>query len=238
MVTGGARGIGAAACRRLAEAGASVLVADLDLPAAEATAAGIGARPFVLDVTDTASVAAAADRAVAELGGLDIWVDNPGIYPPTGPALEATDDFVARMLTVNVLGTFAGAREAAKRMSGGGVIVNLASTAGFKAAPGISAYIASKHAVVGLTKSLAVELGPLGIRVLGVAPTVIATPGVEEQLAPLKASGVDIAAIGSANPLGRMGVADDVARVILFCASDLSAFMTGSTLLVDAGVLA
>ena len=142
------------------------------------------------------------------------------------------------MLQVNVRGTYAGAREAARRMADGGVIVNLTSTAGFKASAGISAYVASKHAVVGVTRSLALEFGPLGIRVLAVAPTIIDTPGVREQLAPLEAAGVDVGARAAANPLGRMGVADDVARVVLFCCTDMAAFMTGSTLAVDAGTLA
>ena len=123
-------------------------------------------------------------------------------------------------------------------MTNGGVIVNLASTAGFKAALGISAYVTSKHAVVGATKALALEFASSNIRVLGVAPSVMDTPGVRDQLAPLREAGLDIEARVRANPLGRMGVPDDVARVVLFCCSDLAAFMTASTLLVDAGSLA
>jgi NAD(P)-dependent dehydrogenase (short-subunit alcohol dehydrogenase family) len=244
VVTGGAKGIGAATVRRLAEAGASVVAADLDLEGAQQTAKDVaeatGARVEArsCDVSDTATLAALADGAVADFGGLHIWVNNAGIYPTTGPVLDATDAFVDRMLQVNVRGTYAGAREAAKRMSDGGVIVNLASTAGFSGASGISAYVSSKHAVVGLTKALANEFGPLGIRVLAVAPTIIDTPGVRDQMAPLKAAGLDIEAAISANPLGRAGMPDDIARVIFFCASDLSALMTGSTLLVDAGILA
>ena len=176
--------------------------------------------------------------ALAELGGLDIWVNNAGIFPTTGPAIDADDEFVDRMLHVNVRGTYAGAREAARRMTNGGVIVNLTSTAGFKASAGISAYVASKHAVVGITKALALELGPLGIRVLAVAPTIIDTPGVRDQMAPLAEAGVDVEARVAANPLGRMGVPDDVARVVLFCCTDMAAFMTGSTVAVDAGSLA
>ena len=191
-----------------------------------------------LDIADTSSLAAAADAAVAELGGLEIWVNNAGIFPTTGPAIDVDDAFLDRMLQVNVRGTYAGAREAARRMANGGTIVNLASTAGFKASVGISAYVASKHAVVGITKALALELGPLGIRVLAVAPTIIDTPGVREQMAPLAEAGVDIEARVAANPLGRMGVPDDVARVVLFCCTDMAAFMTGSTLAVDAGALA
>ena len=142
------------------------------------------------------------------------------------------------MLEVNVRGTFAGAREAARRMTEGGVIVNVASTAGFRAAPGISAYVASKHAVVGLTKNLAIELGPAGVRVVGVAPGVIDTPGVQEQLAPLKEAGLDVGARMTRTLLGRAGQPDDVARVITFLASDLAAWVTGDVVAVDAGALA
>lgn len=243
VVTGAARGLGAQIIRRLAEAGADVVAGDIDVPGVEKVAAEVGGasgRRVLgrhLDVSDTASLAAVADVAVTELGGLDIWVNNAGIYPTTGPAIDATDDFIDRMLLVNVRGTYAGAREAARRMSGGGTIVNLASTAGFRASQGISAYVASKHAVVGITKNMAIEFGPLDIRVLAVAPTVIDTPGVRDQMAPLKAAGIDIEARVAANPLGRMGVADDVARVVVFCCTDLAAFMTGSTLAVDAGAL-
>ena len=243
VVTGAARGLGAQIVRRLAEAGADVIAGDLDGDAAselarESSSTGGRVLGRRLDIADTASLAAAADAAVAELGGLEIWVNNAGIFPTTGPAMDVDDAFLDRMLHVNVRGTYAGAREAARRMANGGTIVNLASTAGFKASVGISAYVASKHAVVGITKALALELGPLGIRVLAVAPTIINTPGVREQMAPLAEAGVDIEARVAANPLGRMGVPDDVARVVLFCCTDMAAFMTGSTLAVDAGALA
>jgi len=244
VVTGGGNGIGARIVWRLAEAGADVVVGDLDAGAATDVAAEVAAATrrrvvgTALDVADTATLAAAADIAVAELGGLEIWVNNAAVFPPTGPAIDASDEFIDRLLHVNVRGTYAGAREAARRMTAGGVIVNLASTTGFKAAVGISAYVTSKHAVVGVTKALALEFAPANIRVLGVAPTIIDTPGVRDQLAPLREAGVDVEARVSANPLGRMGVPDDVARVVLFCCTDLAAFMTGSTLLVDAGTLA
>jgi NAD(P)-dependent dehydrogenase (short-subunit alcohol dehydrogenase family) len=241
VVTGAARGLGAQIVRRLAEAGADVVAGDLDLAGVQAVAAEAAAASgrrvlaVALDVTETSSLAAAAERAVIELGSLDIWVNNAGIFPTTGPALDVTDDFVDRMLLVNIRGTYAGAREAARRMTGGGVIVNMASTAGFKASLGISAYVASKHAVVGLTKALALEFGPRDIRVLGVAPTVIDTPGVRHELEPMKASGLDVEARLATNPLGRMGVPDDIARVVVFCCSDLAMYMTGSVVAVDAG---
>jgi len=244
VVTGGARGIGAAIVARLAEAGADVIAADLDLVAAQGWAAEVTSRgtgrviAASVDVADSATLARVADQCVTELGGLDIWVNNAGIYPTTGPAIEVTDTFIDRMLEVNVRGTFAGAREAAHRMSAGGVIVNLASTAGFRAAVGISAYVASKHAVVGLTKNLAIELGGRDIRVVGVAPGVIDTPGVQDQLAPLAAAGLDVGARMSRTLLGRAGQPDDVARVVAFLVSDLAAWVTGDVIAVDAGSLA
>ena len=142
------------------------------------------------------------------------------------------------MLEVNVRGTFAGSREAALRMKNGGVIINLASTQGLTGGPGISAYTASKHAVVGLTKSLAIELAPKGIRVVAVAPGVIDTPGVRDQLEPLKEAGIDISSMFKNSLLGRSGVADDVARVVLFLASEMADWITGVTIPVDAGKLA
>lgn len=169
VVTGGAMGIGYAIARRLVEAGASVLlgdVADAEKPArtlsAEAGGTVIGA---YLDVTDAAAIASTAERAERDLGSLDIWVNNAGIYPST-PVLEMTDDDWDRVLDVNLRGSFIGAREATRRMADAGrngVIINIASTAGFQASgPGVAHYVSSKHAVVGLTKSLAVELGPAG----------------------------------------------------------------------------
>lgn len=244
VVTGGTSGIGRAIVARLAEAGADVVVADLDLDRAAVTAAEIarasGRRVLaaLADVGDSASLAAVADRCVAELGGLHIWINNAGIYPTTGPAIDATDEFIDRMLTVNVRGTFAGAREAARRMQSGGVIVNLASTTGFRGAVGISAYSTSKHAVVGLTKNLALELAARDIRVVGVAPGVIDTPGVQAQLAPLAAAGLDVASRMHRTLLGRAGQPDDIARMVLVLASDLAAWVTGEVLVVDAGSLA
>jgi NAD(P)-dependent dehydrogenase (short-subunit alcohol dehydrogenase family) len=244
VVTGAARGLGAQIVRRLAEAGADVVAGDLDVAGVTALAVEVSAASgrrvlgLHLDVADPASIVAAADHAVEHLGRIDIWVNNAGISPPTGPATDVEVEFIDRMLAINTRGCYLGAREAARRMPAGGVVVNLASTTGFRGSAGISMYVASKHAVVGITKALGLEFGPLGIRVLGVAPTVIDTPGVREEMAPLLAAGVDVAARAANNPLGRMGVPDDVARVVVFAASDMAAFMTGSTLAVDAGRLA
>jgi NAD(P)-dependent dehydrogenase (short-subunit alcohol dehydrogenase family) len=244
VVTGGAQGLGKAMARRLAEAGASVLIGDLKLDAAQTAADELSARYGVrvaaapLDVTDGASVAALADRAVGEHGGLDIWVNNAGLYPNVS-IFEMVDDAFDAVMAVNIRGAFAGAREAARRMIAagrGGVIVNVVSTAGFKGvAPGVAAYVASKHGVRGLTKQMALELAPHDIRVLGVAPTFCATEGNMAALAELPERVRSEISATLTSRLGRIGVADDIGRVVLFAATDMAMFMTGSTILVDAG---
>ena len=251
IVTGAARGLGRAIAARLAEAGADVLLSDLERELAEQAAAELsaihGTRVIStpVDVVDSASVDAAADLAVRELGGLDIWVNNAGVFPAFS-ALQASDEQWRQVQAVNLDGTFYGARAAARHMTrvGGGVIVNIVSTAGFRApAPGLSAYVSSKHAVRGLTKELALELAPLGVRVLGVAPTYVPTEGnlaaAEAGRARAEAAGMDVEDMGmdvmNHSLIGRLGTPDDIARVVLFAASDLSLVMTGSTLLADAG---
>ncbi|MFD6169736.1 SDR family NAD(P)-dependent oxidoreductase [Streptomyces coeruleorubidus] len=244
VVTGAGRGLGRAIARRLAEAGADVLVADIEPELAATAAEGLNAlRPGCavaahVDVSDAGSVIAAADLAVRELGGLDIWVNNAGIFPSVR-ALEMSDTTWDEVFAVNTRGVFLGSREAARRMregGGGGVIVNVVSTAGFRGtAPGLAAYVGSKHAARGVTRQLALEFAPFGIRVLGVAPTYVPTEGNMAAATGDPAAAGDIVSVMQPSRLGRLGVPDDIARVVLFCASDLSAFMTGSTLLADAG---
>ncbi len=247
VITGGARGIGLAIGTRLAEAGASVYLADVDAALAESSARSLTEKGYkavggTIDVTKSASIRTLAAQVVQQLGSIDIWVNNAGIYP-SNPLLEMTDEAWSRVIDINLTGTFIGAREAAKRMvtaGKGGVIINLASTAGYRAGEGLAHYVSTKHGVRGLTKSLAAELGRYNIRVLALAPTFIKTPGTTVLNADSTAAGqVDMdAAYATKLPLGRPGVPDDVARVALFCASDLASFMTGSTLPVDAGDLA
>lgn len=248
VVTGAAWGLGKAAARRLAEAGASVLIADIDADAAAATAKELAeayggkAVSIAMDASDPAAITAAADRAIAEFGAIDIWVNNAGI-PSFTPLLDLSEDEFDKVSAINLRGVFVGAREAARRMIAagkGGVIVNVASLAGVLGiSPGQAAYVGTKHGVVGLTKQMSIELGAHGIRVLGIAPGVCLTEKTmfiadldEEAL-----KQIPIPGIGNSR-LGRIGVSDDVARAILFCASDLAMFMTGSTLLIDGGIAA
>jgi len=242
VVTGAASGIGYATAARLVEAGARVIVADVDIDAAEQAQGRLGDRTLAahVDVTDEESVCDLARLAMDSLRGLDIWINNAGIYP-TAPLLALTAERWDDVHAVNLRGAFLGAREAARAMidhGRGGVIVTIASTASYRAeGPGVVHYVASKFGVRGLTQSLAVELGPHGIRVLAVAPTVTLTPGLEVQREGLEATGFALEELGPRLPLGRVAVPDDVARVVVFCASDLALLMTGSTLLVDAGEL-
>ena len=248
IVTGGAQGLGLAIAGRLAEAGAQVAIADLDLDRAATAAAGIaearGAATLgvQMDVSDSASVETASARVVDEFGGIDIWVNNAGVFP-SASVLDMSDEQWDHVFAVNTRGVRNGAREAARRMSGGGVIVNVISTAGFRGtAPGLAAYVGSKHAVRGMTKQMALEFAPRGIRVLGVAPTFVPTEGnmaaAAAALAAMGEAGIDASNMPSAmsqSLIGRVGTPDDIARVVLFAASDLATIMTGSTLLADAG---
>jgi NAD(P)-dependent dehydrogenase (short-subunit alcohol dehydrogenase family) len=210
--------------------------------AAEALASRFGGKALGvhMNVADSDSVKSVAEFAVKEFGAIDIWVNNAGIFPSVRIP-EITDELWDQVFDVNSRGVFVGSREAATRMIAagrGGVIINIVSTAGFKGvAPGLAAYVSSKHAVRGLTKQMALELAPHGVRVLGVAPTYCVTEGntIAQVNNPKQAnSSHEIPAMLNSR-LGRVGVPDDIARAVLFCASDMSVFMTGSTLLADAG---
>lgn len=233
LVTGGGKGIGAAITTRLIEAGASVTIADLD-PDAARFAEQLGAGFVVCDIAEASQLSAAFDSA-AGADGLDIVVNNAGIFPTTGPLSDVSDEFVHRMLDINVRAQFSATREAANRMPRGGSIVNLASIAGLGGGANISAYAASKAAVIALTRASARELGAQGIRVNAIAPGVIDTPGVQDQLAPLRASGIDIDSRIAANPVGLRGRPDHIARGAVFLASDLAEFVSGHVLVVDGG---
>ena len=233
LVTGGGKGIGAAIASRLIEAGAAVTIADLD-PTAKGFADHLGAAFVACDVTEPDQLANAVQSGAGDTG-LDILINNAGIFPTTGPMTAATDEFVHRMLDVNVRAQFSATREAASEMPNGGAIVNMASIAGMGGGANISAYSASKAALIALTRAHANELGPKGIRVNAIAPGIIDTPGVQAQMEPLRASGVNIDARIAANPVGIAGQPDHIARGALFLVSDLAAFVSGHVLVIDGG---
>jgi NAD(P)-dependent dehydrogenase (short-subunit alcohol dehydrogenase family) len=243
VVTGGARGLGLAIAERLAEAGAGVLVADTDGTAAALAAAAIANAHAVptdhvaVDVRDADALHAAAGHAAAAFGRLDVWVNNAGIFTPAHPVTASAEEF-ERIMSVNVTGMHLGCQAAAARMadSGGGVIVNMASTAGYR---GAGAYSASKWAVRGMTSGLAARLGPQGIRVVAVAPSFV--PGTPGAGAVLNGGGERMARrvedLVTGLPLGRASLPDDIARAVLFLASDAACYITGVTLAVDGGEL-
>lgn len=245
VVTGGAQGLGKGIARRLAEAGANVVIGDRNLAAAQATAADLSDRygakvvGAALDVSDEQSVAGCAATCLEQFGAIDIWVNNAGVFPALPISYMTLADW-EQVFAVNARGTFLGAQAASRAMAEpGGVIINVASLAGIKGiAPALSAYVSSKHAVVGLTRQLAIELAPQRIRVVAIAPSFVVTEGnlALMQAAPQTAetAAQDIPSMLQSK-LGRVGVPDDIARVALFAASDMALFMTGTTLVVDAG---
>lgn len=249
IVTGGAMGIGRGIVERLSEAGASVVIADADLEAAEKTASELAERhrsvlAIYVDVGDPDDVHKLVADTIGWRGRVDVLVNNAGIFPST-PVLEMSPDDFDRVVRTNLRGVFLCSREAALRMRGqdaGGRIINVTSVdALHPSAVGLAHYDASKHGVWGFTKNLALELAPHGIWVNAIAPGAIATPGVAAMRAGGPTTGVDPQAILEAFlariPMRRMGAPDDIARAALFLASDLASYITGAQLVVDGGVL-
>jgi len=236
IVTGGGSGFGEGIARRFAEEGARVLVADIDGPAAKRVAREIeGAVPFKVDVSDGNQVKAMVQKAKAAFGGLNILVNNAGIAQRRRPMLEIKEKEFDRLYAVNVKSIYLTAIHAVPllRKQPGGVIINTASTAAISPRPGLTWYNGSKGAVWTLTKSMAAELAPEGIRVNAVNPVIGETALTE------KFMGGDSAALRkkfiATIPLGRMSTPLDVANAALYLASDEAEFITGVALEVDGG---
>lgn len=238
IVTGAARGIGRAIALDLARAGADVGLGLRSAGrdggvAAEIAALGRRVAHAQLDVTDLAASRAALDALIDELGGVDILVNNAG-GSIVGDALEVTEHDFDAVWALNVRSTFFLSQHVARRFRPGSdpSIVNVASQAGLVALPGESAYCAAKAAVIHLTKCLAVEWGPRGIRVNAVAPTFIATEGTAAALADPAFWSDTVERIAA---LHRIGTPDEVAAAVTFLASGSASLITGHTLVVDGG---
>jgi NAD(P)-dependent dehydrogenase (short-subunit alcohol dehydrogenase family) len=245
VITGGSGGIGRAAAKRFVEEGAKALLVDLDERALRDAVEAIGgnhASSIVADVTSDDDTRKYVDAAVERYGRLDIYLANAGIEGKFIPIRELPVDAFDRVIAVNVRGVFLGLKHVIPAMAkgGGGSIVITSSVAGIHGFPGGSAYVASKHAVIGLMRTAALECAPMKIRVNTVNPAPIETRmmrSIEEQMAPGHA-GQAKEQFQSGVPLGRYGHPEEVADVMLFLASDQSRYCTGGVYMVDGGVSA
>jgi 2-deoxy-D-gluconate 3-dehydrogenase len=240
IVTGGAMGIGQGIAFRLAEAGAAVMIADVNLEAAEDTASQIRveggkAKAIKADASSVADAKRTVQETVRAFGRLDILVNNAGVYP-LAPALEVTEALWDKVMDINLKGLFFYTQAAAQEMVNedhAGKIINIASIDALHPTGNLVHYDASKGGVVMVTKALALEFGPRNISINAIAPGGIQTPGASSP----STSDEMIQAFAARIPMRRMGVPDDIAKVVLFLASSASDYMTGSVVVVDGGFL-
>lgn len=238
LITGGGSGIGAVTAGKFLEEGASIVLADIDRSKAESVVAEMNASDKVIvietDVTDRGRVDALIAEAVTRFGNLDVLVNCAGIRGDNTSALEINAADWQRIMDINLGGTFNVCQAFARSAVASGKpvsIINLSSTVSLWARPNRPAYGTSKHAVSGLTKQLAMDLGPLGIRINAVAPGVIRSPMTSAYFKDPERE----TEIARSYPLGRVGEPEDVASVILFLASDEASFITGAIVPIDGG---
>ncbi len=241
IITGAARGIGAAAARLFADEGAKLMLADVLLEPLQALAAGIGQQAALCptDVTDEGAVKKLVADTVARYGRVDIALLNAGIEGTVKPFGEYPVEMFDKVMAVNVRGVWLGLKYVMQAMeASGGSIVITSSTSGIRATLNMSAYTASKHAVIGLMRSAAIEGADKKIRVNTVNPSPIDTPMIASLEKMRGLGGRNDQPMASGTPLGRYGTPEEVARLMLFLASDDSSFCTGGVYMVDGGVSA
>lgn len=239
LVTGGASGIGLATARAFSGAGAHVAIGDLSGSAAEAAALSLGTGHIglALDVTDEKSGEAFVAAVQKRFGRIGVLVNCAGIADSFTPTLEQPLEQFRRLIDIHLTGTYAMCRHAARPMlaQGAGAIVNIGSIASWTALPRRNGYTAAKTGTLGLTRALACEWAQGGVRVNAVTPGYILTPFVEKLIAEGK---LDEKVLARRCPSGRLGTPEDVAKAILFLASDMAGYITGTALPVDGGWIA
>jgi NAD(P)-dependent dehydrogenase (short-subunit alcohol dehydrogenase family) len=239
IVTGGGSGIGRAAAERFAEEGAAVVVGDVDEDGGHETVSMIesagGEAQFVhADVTEEADSATLVETALDSYGGLDFAFNNAGIEGESHPASEQPTTNWEQVIDVNLRGVFFGMREQIPAMmeDGGGAIVNTASIAGILGFPNLAPYVASKHGVIGLTKTAALEFASDGVRLNAVCPGVIETPMVARSQ---EENPEEMEQAIAATPMGRLGQPEEIADAVVWLCSDRASFVTAESLVVDGG---
>lgn len=243
LVTGSGSGIGRATAVAFARAGAKVVVSDINADGGEETVAEIaeagGEATFVeADVSKSAQVEALVERVVEHYGRLDCAHNNAGIEGTMGsPTAEYDEEVWDQLIGINLKGVWLCMKYEIPKMldGGGGAIVNTSSVAGLVGFAGISPYVASKHGVVGLTKTAALEYAQQGIRVNAVCPGVIRTPMVERAMGGSEEAEIQFAA---SEPVGRLGVPEEIAETVVWLCSDAASFVTGVPMPVDGGLVA
>jgi glucose 1-dehydrogenase len=241
IVTGAAEGMGEATARLFAAAGAQVLAGDVKADVLEVTverirSEGGTASSFVADVSKAADVEAMVRTAVERYGRIDCAVNNAGVSPDNDPIADLSESEWDRVINVNLKGVALCLKYELSQMlkqGTGGAIVNVASVSGFRPQPNNAAYNASKHGVLGLTKTASLENAPLGIRVNSVAPGAIDTPMIHRALDATGLTEADFAPLISL--FNRFGKPEEVAQASLWLCSDLASYVTGANLAVDAG---
>ncbi len=244
VITGGASGIGAATAAKLVAEGAYVILGDIQQKAGDAMAASLGPAAYfqICDVTRESDVEALVQAAISRHGKLDIMFNNAGIVGSIGPIETTVAEEWKLTLDILLNGVFYGMKHASRVMkkAGSGSIISMSSVAGVTGGLAPHAYTAAKHAVVGLTRNLAAEVGPYGVRANCVAPYSVATPMVAHAYLGLgKHNDIDstLKMLTEQSPLkNRPGLADDVANAVLWLASEESGYTSGLTLTVDAGI--
>ena len=239
LVTGGASGIGEGTVRKFVEEGARCVVVDLQIERAQSLVEELGdaCLAFAADVASEEGVAGAVDFSVEKFGKLDIVFNNAGILGSVGPIKDISSEGWHRTIDVLLSSVFYGIKHATRVMEeNGGVIINTASTAGVRAGLGPHIYTAAKHGVIGLSQSVAPELGPKGIRCNVICPGGTVT-GLTARLAVGDHTNLEEATkvIGSANPMGRGGRVEDIANAVCFLASSEASFVNGAVFVVDGG---